>query len=136
MICLPLPAAHERSIVMWAEDKDVPLCPFCARTFNLARRRHHCRLCGGIMCDECSQFLTFDYASKCSLKLFFLCFHSLNLSLYPCFKGQNCYASPFCFVMSVINCILAPVFLSCWFLFLLTSSLVEQGEHPPFYDLV
>ncbi|XP_042858528.1 rabenosyn-5-like [Penaeus japonicus] len=56
--------AHERSIVMWAEDKDVPLCPFCARTFNLARRRHHCRLCGGIMCDECSQFLTFDYAKK------------------------------------------------------------------------
>lgn len=56
--------AHERSIVMWAEDKDVPLCPFCARTFNLARRRHHCRLCGGIMCDECSEFLTFDYAKK------------------------------------------------------------------------
>lgn len=56
--------AHERSIVMWAEDKDVPLCPFCARSFNLARRRHHCRLCGGIMCDECSHFLTFDYAKK------------------------------------------------------------------------
>nr|XP_045615838.1 rabenosyn-5-like [Procambarus clarkii] len=56
--------AHERNIVMWAEDKDVPLCPFCARSFNLARRRHHCRLCGGIMCDECSHFLTFDYARK------------------------------------------------------------------------
>ncbi|KAK7082952.1 Rabenosyn-5 [Halocaridina rubra] len=55
---------HEKSIVMWADDKDVPLCPFCARSFNIARRRHHCRLCGGIMCDECSEFLTFDYAKK------------------------------------------------------------------------
>ncbi|XP_068232939.1 rabenosyn-5 [Palaemon carinicauda] len=56
--------AHEKNIVMWADDKDVPLCPFCARSFNIARRRHHCRLCGGIMCDECSKFLTFDYAKK------------------------------------------------------------------------
>ncbi|KAG7174503.1 Rabenosyn-5-like [Homarus americanus] len=56
--------AHERSIVMWADDKDVPLCPFCARSFNLARRRHHCRLCGGIMCNECSHFLEFEYAKK------------------------------------------------------------------------
>ncbi|KAK3871573.1 hypothetical protein Pcinc_023294 [Petrolisthes cinctipes] len=56
--------AHERSIVMWAEDRDVPLCPFCARSFNLARRRHHCRLCGGIMCDQCSHFITFNYAKK------------------------------------------------------------------------
>lgn len=56
--------AHEKNIVMWADDKDVPLCPFCARSFNIARRRHHCRLCGGIMCDECSKFITFDYAKK------------------------------------------------------------------------
>lgn len=63
MLCVYYVPAHERSIVMWAEDRDVPLCPFCARSFNLARRRHHCRLCGGIMCDQCSQFITFDYAS-------------------------------------------------------------------------
>lgn len=56
--------AHERSIVNWAEDQDVPLCPFCARSFSLARRRHHCRLCGGIMCQECSLMLTLQYAKK------------------------------------------------------------------------
>ncbi|XP_050730072.1 rabenosyn-5-like isoform X1 [Eriocheir sinensis] len=56
--------AHERSIVSWAEDQDVPLCPFCARSFSLARRRHHCRLCGGIMCHDCSLMLTLQYAKK------------------------------------------------------------------------
>ncbi|CAL4088206.1 unnamed protein product [Meganyctiphanes norvegica] len=56
--------AHEKNIVPWADDKDVPLCPFCARSFNVARRRHHCRICGGIMCADCTQLLSFDYAKK------------------------------------------------------------------------
>ncbi|XP_054163556.1 rabenosyn-5-like [Oppia nitens] len=55
---------HERSIVVWANDVDVRLCPNCAKSFNLSRRRHHCRLCGGIMCHNCSQFLDFIYARK------------------------------------------------------------------------
>lgn len=55
---------HEKNVVPWAEDKDVPLCPFCARSFNVTRRRHHCRICGGIMCADCTQHLSFDYARK------------------------------------------------------------------------
>ena len=53
---------HERDIVPWADDKDVPLCPFCAKSFIITRRRHHCRLCGAIMCDDCSKFLPFSSA--------------------------------------------------------------------------
>lgn len=55
---------HERTVVQWANDDDVRLCPSCAKSFNLSRRRHHCRLCGGIMCHNCSQFLDFEYARK------------------------------------------------------------------------
>lgn len=55
---------HEKHVVMWVSDSDVKLCPNCAKSFNLGRRRHHCRLCGGIMCHNCSLFLDFDYARK------------------------------------------------------------------------
>ncbi|KAL1435855.1 hypothetical protein MTO96_010628 [Rhipicephalus appendiculatus] len=49
--------ARERSLVPWVEDADVKLCPSCAKGFSISRRRHHCRLCGGIMCQLCSEFL-------------------------------------------------------------------------------
>lgn len=55
---------HEMNIVKWANDEDVSLCPSCAKSFNIGRRRHHCRLCGAIMCHDCSQFLELNYARK------------------------------------------------------------------------
>lgn len=55
---------HEKNVVNWVSDNDVKLCPSCAKSFNITRRRHHCRLCGGIMCHNCSEFLDFDYAKK------------------------------------------------------------------------
>ncbi|KAL4226333.1 Rabenosyn-5 [Mactra antiquata] len=56
--------AFEKSVVMWMPDSDAKSCRYCGRSFNLTRRRHHCRLCGGIMCDRCSHFLTHAYAKK------------------------------------------------------------------------
>jgi rabenosyn-5 len=50
--------------VKWANDDHVALCPSCAKSFNIGRRRHHCRLCGAIMCHDCSQFLELNYARK------------------------------------------------------------------------
>ncbi|XP_046733787.1 rabenosyn-5 [Diprion similis] len=48
---------HEQSIVPWIDDKSVKLCPTCARSFHVARRKHHCRLCGAVMCHDCTMFL-------------------------------------------------------------------------------
>lgn len=42
----------------WVKDKDVNLCPNCAKSFNILCRKHHCRLCGAIMCNQCSQFIS------------------------------------------------------------------------------
>lgn len=56
--------AHEKAVVTWVEDSDVKLCPGCAKSFNLSRRRHHCRLCGAIMCHMCSEFMDFNFARK------------------------------------------------------------------------
>lgn len=52
------------SLVTWIPDDLVHLCPTCARSFGLLQRKHHCRLCGAIMCNKCSQFLSFIAASK------------------------------------------------------------------------
>lgn len=54
--------AQEQLLVQWADGKLVKLCPGCAKRFQLTRRQHHCRLCGSIMCDECSRFLAMDLA--------------------------------------------------------------------------
>ncbi|KAG5675869.1 hypothetical protein PVAND_005737 [Polypedilum vanderplanki] len=51
---------HEQNLVPWIDGKLVKLCPSCAKSFFLTRRQHHCRLCGSIMCNDCSQFLSID----------------------------------------------------------------------------
>ncbi|XP_076165758.1 rabenosyn-5 [Ptiloglossa arizonensis] len=55
---------HERTIVPWIDEKDVKLCPTCAKSFHVARRKHHCRLCGAVMCHSCTVFLTLQDARK------------------------------------------------------------------------
>ncbi|KAL3851951.1 hypothetical protein ACJMK2_015641 [Sinanodonta woodiana] len=56
--------AFEKTVVMWMPDADLKHCPTCGRKFSITKRRHHCRLCGSIMCDRCSHFLTYEYARK------------------------------------------------------------------------
>lgn len=38
----------------WQPDADVAECPICHRPFTLWFRRHHCRKCGRVVCNECS----------------------------------------------------------------------------------
>ena len=39
---------------VWAQDSDSSACPFCSTAFTVLRRRHHCRACGSVACDNCS----------------------------------------------------------------------------------
>lgn len=56
---------HEQSIVPWLDGKDVARCPNCTRSFNMVtKRQHHCRLCGCIMCHDCSYFLPLNKAKQ------------------------------------------------------------------------
>ncbi|CAH0713987.1 unnamed protein product, partial [Brenthis ino] len=41
--------------VAWLPDAAAPRCQHCRNQFWLARRRHHCRRCGGIFCGSCSE---------------------------------------------------------------------------------
>ncbi|KAK0398622.1 hypothetical protein QR680_002678 [Steinernema hermaphroditum] len=54
----------EKQTVPWADDKEARCCQECGVKFQVYRRRHHCRLCGKIMCHQCSQFLSYVKAKK------------------------------------------------------------------------
>ena len=43
----------EQSVVTWQDDAEVAKCPFCQQEFsNYTFRRHHCRLCGRVVCSD------------------------------------------------------------------------------------
>jgi len=53
---------YEQDIIAWVDESKVSLCPSCAKSFGIARRKHHCRLDGFVICNQCSQFLPFPMA--------------------------------------------------------------------------
>lgn len=43
----------EQTIVDWEDDASIMRCPFCQQEFsNYVFRRHHCRLCGRVVCGD------------------------------------------------------------------------------------
>ncbi|KAJ9065926.1 carboxypeptidase Y-deficient, variant 2 [Entomophthora muscae] len=45
--------ASAKAVVNWQPDEEVNACPFCKKLFRpLTRRKHHCRLCGRVVCGE------------------------------------------------------------------------------------
>lgn len=38
----------------WQPDNEVSECPICRRPFGFLFRRHHCRKCGRVVCNDCS----------------------------------------------------------------------------------
>ncbi|XP_028651787.1 RUN and FYVE domain-containing protein 2 isoform X3 [Erpetoichthys calabaricus] len=39
---------------VWLKDKDASHCRLCQAEFSISRRKHHCRNCGEIFCNSCS----------------------------------------------------------------------------------
>lgn len=39
---------------VWVPDRAAPHCFVCKAPFRMTRRRHHCRLCGAVVCAACS----------------------------------------------------------------------------------
>lgn len=38
----------------WMDSKPVKTCALCLQLFSVTRRKHHCRLCGNVFCQTCS----------------------------------------------------------------------------------
>ena len=45
-----------KSVGNWKADNSVCSCEGCESGFTFWRRRHHCRVCGGIYCWKCSKY--------------------------------------------------------------------------------
>ena len=45
------------SVVEWVPDESESKCQRCKSDFTLLFRKHHCRLCGSIICSNCSRNL-------------------------------------------------------------------------------
>jgi rabenosyn-5 len=57
----------EQSIIAWEDDASILRCPFCQQEFsNYSFRRHHCRLCGRVVCGDiqtqCSSLVALNVA--------------------------------------------------------------------------
>lgn len=49
-----IPTVRMTRVVEWVHDKERLLCCLCDRKFGMIVRRHHCRLCGEVVCNRCS----------------------------------------------------------------------------------
>ncbi|KAJ2909845.1 carboxypeptidase Y-deficient [Coemansia aciculifera] len=64
--------ACEQRVVAWEADDARDACPLCARQFGrLAVRRHHCRVCGRLVCGTCTRQLAIAGAAAgdCELRV-------------------------------------------------------------------
>ncbi|GAA6051438.1 hypothetical protein JCM3770_000520 [Rhodotorula araucariae] len=48
------PVVEAYQAPVWVPDVRAPRCQRCKKGFGVWRRKHHCRLCGGVVCWECS----------------------------------------------------------------------------------
>ena len=80
----------------WVLDGDVPICMICQSFFTVFSRRHHCRLCGNIVCSYCSDMEVsikdcpeVGRVRVCSNCYYFQVQYSITLPLY-CLSSIPC----------------------------------------------
>lgn len=51
-----IPVTHLKPASVWIPDSEVTECQMCMKPFSFLVRKHHCRLCGRVICGECSKY--------------------------------------------------------------------------------
>eukprot|EP00656_Telonema_subtile_P021235 TRINITY_DN22270_c0_g1_i1.p1 TRINITY_DN22270_c0_g1~~TRINITY_DN22270_c0_g1_i1.p1 ORF type:complete len:250 (+),score=57.86 TRINITY_DN22270_c0_g1_i1:153-902(+) len=54
---------------VWVPDTASEKCGSCDLGFSITRRRHHCRVCGGLFCNGCSQQRVTGTGSSAALRV-------------------------------------------------------------------
>jgi hypothetical protein len=69
----------------WTPDGAASSCSGCEKSFTLKRRKHHCRHCGGLFCNDCCNtkfkrnLAVGDGEATKAVRVCNLCWHSLEL---------------------------------------------------------
>jgi len=63
---------------IWQNDSEVNKCTVCSVKFSIFYRRHHCRKCGLIICNKCSNFTT-NYNRYEKLRICTKCTETIDL---------------------------------------------------------
>jgi len=67
---------------VWIPDSDAKACMLCNTAFTVLNRRHHCRKCGKVVCDDCSKGKwTFPQQSSKPQRVCDTCYKELNSTL-------------------------------------------------------
>uniref|UniRef100_A0A2C9K1A3 FYVE-type domain-containing protein n=1 Tax=Biomphalaria glabrata TaxID=6526 RepID=A0A2C9K1A3_BIOGL len=62
----------------WLDDSEVTECTSCGKVFSVTVRKHHCRNCGHIFCNECSSRLAQVPTIKKPARVCDGCFTEIN----------------------------------------------------------
>ncbi|VEU24392.1 DEKNAAC105503, partial [Brettanomyces naardenensis] len=52
------PSMSESGVPVWQPDDEIEHCALCLKNFTFFLRKHHCRMCGRIVCASCSSNFT------------------------------------------------------------------------------
>lgn len=65
---------------IWVPDELVSVCTLCSLQFTFIRRKHHCRNCGQIFCNNCSSHFMplLHYGFNKPVRVCNLCYHQPN----------------------------------------------------------
>ncbi|CBK24667.2 uncharacterized protein [Blastocystis hominis] len=65
----------EATAQSWMPDQLFTRCPNCLQQFTAVRRRHHCRWCGRVFCDDCCHHKVTISKNGKSQRVCDLCFY-------------------------------------------------------------
>jgi FYVE/RhoGEF/PH domain-containing protein 5/6 len=73
----------------WVPDSMAPQCKICSNEFGLVTRRHHCRHCGLVVCDDCSKGrIVIQGLDKHPVRVCNNCVNKLGYGSYDASRGQ------------------------------------------------
>jgi len=58
--------SHDYEKVGWILSSDVDVCMICSKSFGVFKDKYHCRACGNLVCDDCSQGRAAIFEIECA----------------------------------------------------------------------
>lgn len=103
----------------WTSDEQATVCAVssCCKLFTMLERKHHCRMCGQVVCNACTKYVTVFVNGPEPVRCCSTCIASANPS-----------AGPREILLALCREVALPIFLCCMKLLMLFHS---GAQHSP-----